>query len=48
MVVLYVKKSWIDQIGGMAKLLHLRSASDACVSLQAEISQLAIRSCRLN
>lgn len=33
MVVLYVQKSWIDQIGDMAKLLHFRSESDTCVSL---------------
>jgi hypothetical protein len=32
-VVLYVQKSWIDQIGDMAKLLHFRSESDTCVSL---------------
>jgi hypothetical protein len=33
MVVLYVQRSWIDQIGDMAKLLHFRSESDTCVSL---------------
>ena len=32
MVVLYVQKSWIDQIGEMAKLLHFRSESHTCVS----------------
>lgn len=33
MLVLYVQKCWIDQIGDMAKLLHFRSESDTSVSL---------------
>ena len=36
MVILCVHKSWIDQIGDMAKLLHFRSESDTCVSLLGE------------